>query len=64
MLNQLIETRVQCPYCWESFSLLVDASIDSQAYVEDCEICCRPIDFVVQVDEQDQIQVQARSQHE
>ncbi len=64
MLNQLIETRVQCPYCWEQFSLLVDASIDSQAYVEDCEVCCRPIDFIVEVDEQDQVLVQARSQHE
>lgn len=64
MLNQLIETRVQCPYCWEQFSLLVDASIDSQAYVEDCEVCCRPIDFIIEIDEQDQVQVQARSQHE
>lgn len=64
MQNQLIETRVQCPYCWEQFSLLVDASIDSQAYVEDCEVCCRPIDFIVEIDEQDQILVRARSQHE
>jgi hypothetical protein len=44
MQNLLIETRVQCPYCWERFSLLVDASVDTQAYVEDCEICCRPIE--------------------
>lgn len=64
MINQLIETTVQCPYCWEEFSLLVDASVDSQEYVEDCEVCCRPIDFVVEVDEQDQVVVQARLQHE
>lgn len=64
MLNQLIETRVQCPYCWEAFSLLVDASIDSQEYVEDCEVCCRPIDFIVDIDEQNQVRVQARLQHE
>lgn len=64
MLNLQIETRVQCPYCWEQFSLLVDASTDTQEYVEDCEICCRPIDFVIDIDEQDQIQVQARMQHE
>lgn len=64
MHNQLVETRVQCPYCWEQFILLVDASIDSQEYVEDCEVCCRPIDFIVEIDEQDQLQVQARLQHE
>lgn len=64
MQNQIIETRVQCPYCWEQFILLVDASIDSQEYVEDCEVCCRPIDFIVDIDEQDRVQVQARLQHE
>jgi hypothetical protein len=64
MQNLLIETRVQCPYCWERFSLLVDASVDTQAYVEDCEICCRPIDFIVDIDELEQVRVQARLQHE
>ncbi len=64
MQNRLIETNVQCPYCWEHFSLLVDASIDSQEYVEDCEVCCRPIDFIIEIDEQDQLRVQARMQHE
>jgi hypothetical protein len=64
MLNEVIETRVQCPYCWEYFSLLVDASVESQEYVEDCEVCCRPIDFIVAVDESDQLRVEARLQHE
>lgn len=64
MLNQLLEARVQCPYCWEDFILLIDASIDSQEYVEDCEICCRPIDFIVEVDELDQVSVQALLQDE
>lgn len=64
MINQLIETTVQCPYCWEEFNLLVDASVESQEYVEDCEVCCRPIDFVIEVDERDQIVVQARLQDE
>ncbi len=64
MINQLIESRVQCPYCWEEFSLLVDASVESQEYVEDCEVCCRPIDFVVEVDAEDRVVVEARLQHE
>jgi hypothetical protein len=64
MINQLIETDVQCPYCWERFTLLVDGSVDFQEYVEDCEVCCRPIDFCVTIDEQDQVAVQARLQDE
>ncbi|MFZ9038145.1 MAG: CPXCG motif-containing cysteine-rich protein [Gammaproteobacteria bacterium] len=64
MLNQLLEVTVQCPYCWEQFSLLIDASVESQEYVEDCEVCCRPIDFAIDIDEEDQAVVQARLQHE
>ena len=64
MINELIETTVQCPYCWESFSLLIDGSVECQEYVEDCEVCCRPIDFVVEIDELDRVSVQARLQDE
>jgi hypothetical protein len=33
----------QCPYCWEEVSMLLDPSISSQTYIEDCEVCCNPI---------------------
>lgn len=62
MINQLLEITVQCPYCWERFTLLVDGSVETQEYVEDCEVCCRPIDFHVDVDDDDQARVQARQQ--
>lgn len=64
MINQLIEVSSQCPYCWEEITLLVDGSIENQEYIEDCEVCCRPIDFSVEVDEQGSASVQARLQHE
>jgi len=64
MINQQIEVTVQCPYCWEQFNLLIDASVESQEYVEDCEVCCRPIDFTIEIDEQDRAVVQARLQDE
>ena len=32
-----------CPYCWQQISVLLDLSVEGQAYVEDCEVCCRPI---------------------
>lgn len=64
MINQLLEIRVQCPYCWERFVLLVDGSVEDQAYTEDCEVCCRPIDFSIRVGEDEQAVVQARTQDE
>lgn len=36
---------VQCPYCGEAFETVVDLSGGSTTYIEDCEICCRPIEF-------------------
>lgn len=47
MLN---ETTVECPYCGEPFTSLVDSSAGGQHYVEDCEVCCRPIEFHIEVD--------------
>ena len=32
-----------CPYCWQPISVLLDLSVTEQRYVEDCEVCCRPI---------------------
>ena len=44
------EREVSCPYCGESLDVLVDCSIEHQNYIEDCQVCCRPIVFDVRVD--------------
>lgn len=37
------ETSVFCPHCGEEVVIAVDpGSGESQDYVEDCEVCCRP----------------------
>ena len=33
-----------CPYCWDKISMLIDLSVDSLNYNEDCETCCNPIE--------------------
>ena len=33
-----------CPYCWEEISMVLDTSVKTQSYVEDCEVCCNPIE--------------------
>lgn len=37
------EVAASCPYCGEPVQLLVDGSAGAQAYVEDCQVCCRPM---------------------
>ena len=44
------ECWVVCPYCGETFVLLVDVSAGDQSYYEDCEVCCRPILFRIATD--------------
>ncbi|WMI64081.1 CPXCG motif-containing cysteine-rich protein [Aestuariibaculum sp. YM273] len=39
----MIEHFFTCPYCWEQISMLLDNSVSSQQYIEDCEVCCQPI---------------------
>ena len=33
-----------CPYCGEQISMVLDTSVRGQVYVEDCEVCCHPIE--------------------
>ena len=41
----MIETlSIECPYCGERFTTLVDCSAGDQDYIEDCVVCCRPIE--------------------
>jgi hypothetical protein len=40
---------VQCPYCGESFDTVIDPSGGSTSYIEDCQVCCRPIEFRLEV---------------
>jgi hypothetical protein len=39
-----VEKSFKCPYCFERITMILDLSIDdTQSYIEDCEVCCRPI---------------------
>lgn len=59
----LPSTVITCPYCGESIEILVDDSAGSQQYVEDCQVCCRPIVVTVAVDG-DGWSVQAATENE
>jgi hypothetical protein len=40
-----IEHFFICPYCWQNISMILDLSVGEQSYIEDCEVCCRPINI-------------------
>jgi len=48
-MNLLEETASTCPYCGEPITLLIDGSVEEQQYIEDCQVCCRPMVIHVSV---------------
>jgi hypothetical protein len=48
-MDTLTPRTIQCPYCGERIEILVDASAGDQSYIEDCQVCCRPISVAVWV---------------
>lgn len=41
---------VPCPYCGERIELMIDETSNLQRYVEDCPVCCQPMEISVAVD--------------
>lgn len=41
--------EITCPYCGESIAIDIDPSGGSQTYIEDCQVCCRPIVFKLSI---------------
>ena len=51
----------QRPYCWEQISMLIDLSQNHQNYIEDCEICCNPIQLSIVINDQEINSFEAKS---
>jgi hypothetical protein len=64
LINEVSAKTISCPYCGEHIRILVDGSLPEQEYVEDCQVCCRPIVLGVTVDVDGDVAVIARSENE
>lgn len=53
MIGDLQEKSTYCPYCGELISLLIDTSVSPQTYIEDCSVCCRPMEVRILVEDDD-----------
>ena len=56
-----IEHFFTCPYCWQEISFVLDLSVEEQSYIEDCEVCCRPINIIYAAENLELIDFQAES---
>jgi transcription elongation factor Elf1 len=49
-----------CPHCWQEISMVLDASEPHQTYVEDCEVCCKPIQIEYTLNDDTVMEFEAR----
>ena len=45
----MIDRRITCPFCAERMTIVVDLSAGGQSYVEDCQVCCQPMQVTYDV---------------
>ncbi|HEY9841668.1 MAG: CPXCG motif-containing cysteine-rich protein [Candidatus Sericytochromatia bacterium] len=58
------DSEIECPYCGEILTLLLDYSAGNQSYVEDCHVCCQPILIEVRIRDLEDISITARRENE
>ncbi|MGD0962132.1 MAG: CPXCG motif-containing cysteine-rich protein [Methylomonas sp.] len=63
-MQNLQSATIQCPYCGEEIEVLIDCSIRSQEYVEDCSVCCRPIAISVESSHGEVLSIEGRTEDE
>ena len=60
----LLQTHnFDCPYCGEINQVEVDCSIPEQEYIEDCQVCCRPITILLSIDN-NEVSLVAKNENE
>lgn len=56
-----INRKIRCPYCNEAMDIFVDISAGDQSYVEDCQICCQPMQISFQTTDDELLGLQVES---
>ena len=50
-LAEEFERFFLCPLCGARVSVLLDPSVEAQTLIEDCEVCCQPLEIRYTVEE-------------
>lgn len=61
MHDWLPEKRLHCPFCGEPISVIVDVSAGSQNYIEDCQVCCQPMQIHIETDGDELVSISAEA---
>jgi transcription elongation factor Elf1 len=51
MNENIIDKRIHCPFCAEPMSIVIDLSAGDQSYIEDCQVCCQPMQVTFETDQ-------------
>jgi len=54
--------NIRCPYCGQLLIVVIDRSVRVQIYIEDCHVCCRPMELQVSVRKDGTAEVVARAE--
>ena len=63
-MSELLEKDISCPYCGENIEVVIEVLDESQEYIEDCQVCCRPIIFDIGVNVDGSTSISVRSENE
>jgi hypothetical protein len=63
-MELLIETPIDCPYCGQGITLVIDSSQADQQIIEDCSVCCRPINLRISCSPGELLAIEARREEE
>lgn len=45
-VKKMEEIHIQCPYCLQAVTVLLDTGVyEYTTLIDDCEVCCRPIEI-------------------
>ena len=50
-----------CPCCASAISVVLDTSVDRDVVIEDCEVCCRPLEVRYRVEDWSVVDFAARA---
>jgi transcription elongation factor Elf1 len=51
MNESITDKRIHCPFCAEPTSIVIDLSAGDQSYIEDCQVCCQPMQVTFETDQ-------------
>ena len=63
-MELISQQSVLCPYCGESIEVLIDHEDAGQQYIEDCEVCCKPITFSIDAGFDGELSVSVHDENE